>query len=295
MAAVAFRRAVLERDHIPDKPASTPVPVPFRWQARKPLWRLRPGWGAPTAKPRALPAIMLAISHLALYGLFMMGTLASWMLAVPHPGDGSRGASQGALILLSVPVPPSHEAVQPDRPAPVTVSQWVPPPPPMLRVSTIHIQTRPDLPQKQQNASSTAPASHALPPADTGSQGIAGDQVDRRNMDTGRDGTQGGGKVQPASYEAEVLAWINRHKRYPHHAIQARLEGIVGIAVELDNWGRLLRVELLNSSGHRSLDQAALHQVRAAAPYPRPVAADWSRKRIELNLAFSLRDLPAES
>ncbi|SNT19864.1 MULTISPECIES: energy transducer TonB [unclassified Azospirillum] len=231
---------------------------------------------------------------MALLGLFTMGTLASWMLALPHPGDGSRGARQGALILLSAPVPQPQQAVQTDQPVPVTVSHWVPPPP-MLRVSSVPIQIQPAAPQSQHATPSPAAISHAPTPSDTGSQGIAGDQMDRRNMDTGRDGSQGGGKVQPASYEAEVLAWINRHKRYPQHAIQARLEGIVGIAVELDNWGRLLKVELLNSSGHRSLDQAALHQVRAAAPYPRPLAADWRRKRIELNLAFSLRDLPAAS
>lgn len=295
MAAVAFRRPVLERDHIPQKPALAPVPAPFLWQARPPLWRLRPEWGTPQAKPRALPATLIAASHAALYGLFMVGTVASWMLAVPHPGEGSRGASQGALILSSTPVPQPQVAMQPDMPAPVTVSRLMTPPLPMLRVSSIHIQTRPAPSLKQQSTSNAAPASHALTPPDTGNQGIAGDQGDRRNMDTGRNGSQGGGKVQPASYEAEVLAWINRHKRYPHHAIQARLEGVVGIAVELDNWGRLLRVELLNSSGHQGLDQAALRQVRAAAPYPRPVDADWNRKRIELNLAFSLRDLQAAS
>lgn len=294
MAAVAFRRPLSDRDHIHERAAPPLAWAAVHWRARTPLWRLRPGMEAPKTKPHPLALILVASSHMALYGLLLTGTLASWWLAVPHPGDGSRGASQGALVLSSAAIAQPRPVPQTDIPTPVTVSELVTPPPPMLRVSTIHIRTPPARPRTEAGTPSTVPAKQAAATPESGSQGMAGNQTDRRNVDTGRSGNQGGGHVQPASYEAEVLAWINRHKRYPRDAIVARQEGIVGIAVELDRWGRLLRVELLNSSGHHSLDQAALRQVRAAAPYPRPVDADWNRKRIELNLDFSLRDVRAD-
>ena len=295
MAAVGFRHSLQERDTIGGSPARPKTCPIVAWHKPKPLWRLCPGARGGNRKQCPLSLCLVVTAHAALLGLLLTGTVASWMLAVPDPGDGSQGASQGALIVSSVAVSHPAPVPQPDMPTPVTLSPLRTPPPPLLQVSAIHIQTAPARPPEPPSAAAAAPDDRAIAPPESGNQGIAGNQSDRRNVDNGRTGNHGGGQTQPASYEAEVLAWINRHKHDPHQSIQARQEGIVGIAVELDRWGRLLRVELLNSSGHRSLDQAALRQVRAAAPYPRPIAADWNRKRIELNLAFNLRNLGAAS
>lgn len=267
-----------------DRPRRPPARAKLRLLP-KPLWRLRrtaPRLGFAGQRPLALALVIGA--HLTLAALLLSPLAASWTLAVQHRGDGSRGASQGALMLLP------HSAVPTPRPVPESPVRLHLPLPDPVRP--------PPLTQMRWRVAAQAPPERAAPPsalasaaADAGNQGDAGSSLDRAHTDTGRSGNQGGGVVQPVSYEAEILAWINRHKRYPRDAVRDRIEGVVGIALELDPWGRLLRVELLASSGSDSLDRAALQQVRDAAPFPRPDAPDWQRKRIALNIAFTLREL----
>ena len=87
-------------------------------------------------------------------------------------------------------------------------------------------------------------------------------------------------------YPAQVLAWIERHKRYPSRASDRRLEGEAVVALTLDRRGQLRRVELIQSSGHGLLDEAALEAVQRANPFPRPETGDWTRRRFEVPLRF---------
>ncbi len=98
--------------------------------------------------------------------------------------------------------------------------------------------------------------------------------------------------VRPAEdpYPAQVLAWIERHKRYPERGRAEALEGAVVIAVTLDRRGRVRAVDLIRSSGHGVLDDAALAQVRNASPFPvAPADSTWSRRRFEAPIVYRVR------
>ncbi|ATQ43091.1 energy transducer TonB [Caulobacter mirabilis] len=91
-------------------------------------------------------------------------------------------------------------------------------------------------------------------------------------------------------YPAQVLAWIERHKRYPERGRAESLEGAVVVAVTLDRRGRVRAVDLIRSSGHGVLDDAALAQVRNASPFPAaPADSTWSRRRFEAPIVYRVR------
>lgn len=102
--------------------------------------------------------------------------------------------------------------------------------------------------------------------------------------------TQGGGgrvlgaEAAPSvdAYAAEVLAWIERHKRHPGGA-----RGVVTVRFELDRNGRVHRLTLARSSGVRALDRAALDQIAATQPFPRPPAGTtWTRRPFTVNIDY---------
>lgn len=79
---------------------------------------------------------------------------------------------------------------------------------------------------------------------------------------------------------------------YPRAELQRGVEGTVLLRVEVDPNGRVLRVEIEQSSGHRRLDRAAQQQVarhwrfRPALHDGRPVAG-WVRIPIDFSLRGS--------
>jgi protein TonB len=69
-------------------------------------------------------------------------------------------------------------------------------------------------------------------------------------------GTAAAFALSPPRPKAEILP------TYPRSARKAALEGIVRIAAFIDESGVVVSAEVLTSSGHRALDQAALQAVR---------------------------------
>lgn len=105
--------------------------------------------------------------------------------------------------------------------------------------------------------------------------------------------TQGGGgqslgaaaAADTDAYAAEVLAWIERHKRHPGGA-----RGVVTVRFELDRRGRVHRLRLVRSSGVRALDRSALDQITATQPFPRPApGARWSMRDFTVNIDYRAR------
>jgi periplasmic protein TonB len=57
---------------------------------------------------------------------------------------------------------------------------------------------------------------------------------------------------------ADLAALIDQYKSFPRAALRARLQGAVAVRVRIDSEGRLMKYEMMESSGHRILDQATL-------------------------------------
>ncbi len=71
-------------------------------------------------------------------------------------------------------------------------------------------------------------------------------------------------------YKRMLLAAMNKHKKYPRIAKSRGWQGKVIIQFNLDRNGNILSKQIIQSSGHHSLDKAALKMAEKAAPFPRP-------------------------
>jgi protein TonB len=71
-------------------------------------------------------------------------------------------------------------------------------------------------------------------------------------------------------WKRQVVALLERNKRYPAAARQRGDKGTAELAFSLDRKGRVTVARLIKSSGSSALDQEALDLVRRAQPFPPP-------------------------
>lgn len=71
-----------------------------------------------------------------------------------------------------------------------------------------------------------------------------------------------------ATWEALVLAHLEKYRRYPARARAARQQGVTHIRFTMNRAGRILSAEIARKSGFFALDQAALATLRRAEPLP---------------------------
>lgn len=75
------------------------------------------------------------------------------------------------------------------------------------------------------------------------------------------------------AYAAYMAAWVARIERignlnYPDEARREQLHGQLVLTVALARSGKIKSIDIIQSSGHRILDDAAIRIVRLAAPFP---------------------------
>lgn len=86
-------------------------------------------------------------------------------------------------------------------------------------------------------------------------------------------------------YYAQVLRWVEEHKRHP-----GGVAGVVTVAFTLDRRGRVSGERVLSSSGRRTLDAATLRQLKASQPFPRPPSdATWRTREFRVRLDYRAR------
>jgi periplasmic protein TonB len=71
-----------------------------------------------------------------------------------------------------------------------------------------------------------------------------------------------------ATWQKELIAHFNRHKRYPANRSARTAEILVGF--ELDESGRVLSSSIVQGSGDAAFDEAALAMLRRSDPVPPP-------------------------
>ena len=84
-----------------------------------------------------------------------------------------------------------------------------------------------------------------------------------------------GAAVQPSAalvrrWESELIAHIERFKRYPADARARGDRGLARIGFTLDHNGRVLESHIVQSSGSPQLDEESLALLSRAEPMPRP-------------------------
>jgi TonB family protein len=71
-----------------------------------------------------------------------------------------------------------------------------------------------------------------------------------------------------ATWQKELVAHLDRHKRYPTERSHKTAEILVGFV--LDRMGRVLSMSIVKGSGDQAFDEAALAMVRRSDPVPPP-------------------------
>jgi protein TonB len=95
-----------------------------------------------------------------------------------------------------------------------------------------------------------------------------------------------------AGYEAQLLAYLERIKRYPTSR-EARLsqpQGVVKLWLDISRSGALVAAGLLNSSGSNILDSEALRTVRTAQfpPFSEQVFPNETSHRFSVSLKYQI-------
>lgn len=96
----------------------------------------------------------------------------------------------------------------------------------------------------------------------------------------------------PASepgYVWHVLDHLQEFRSYPRAAQRRGHEGTVLIRARVSRKGQVLKAEVRESSGHRSLDEAALALLAAASPLPPPPRGTTAITDLDLPITYSLR------
>lgn len=89
--------------------------------------------------------------------------------------------------------------------------------------------------------------------------------------------------AEEAGYLLRWIEWVEKigNENYPEEARQKKIFGAMRLAVALERDGNVASVEILQSSGQRVLDQAAVRIVRLAAPFE-PFPSGIKQDRIEV-------------
>jgi periplasmic protein TonB len=74
-------------------------------------------------------------------------------------------------------------------------------------------------------------------------------------------------------WESELVAHIERFKRYPAEARAHDERGVARVAFSIDHDGRIVASRIVQSSGSTALDTESLEMLARAQPMPRPPAA----------------------
>ena len=85
-----------------------------------------------------------------------------------------------------------------------------------------------------------------------------------------------------------ILRRVEELKRYPASARVDRAEGKVVVKAVIDEDGNIGEVEVFQSSGHPSLDKAAIETLRQAAPFQLPRPLGQPRMTIKIPMSYRL-------
>lgn len=215
-------------------------------------WPLRAGQGA---------ALCTLALHAMLIGLLLQH-------AAPPPQQLAL-AQPGLMTLTSLPAPvatrtasrvtAASQASTPRRRASTAATPLLHtrnPAATPIALSTRHTATTSD-------TSPPAPEAPAAKPAAAATNSVAASPPSP-SLPAGQ---ASGGNSR--SWEAQVMARLERYRQYPAGARAQGTEGVAYLLLKVGRDGRVLAVQLSQSSGHASLDAAALATVQRASPLPR--------------------------
>jgi periplasmic protein TonB len=92
-----------------------------------------------------------------------------------------------------------------------------------------------------------------------------------------------------SAYRRALYSAVDSRKQYPLLARRGGMQGTVFLEVVINRDGRILRAELLQSSGHEVLDRAAMRLIRSMGKLPKPpTGLNFSEQTLQIPLRYSL-------
>ena len=127
-----------------------------------------------------------------------------------------------------------------------------------------------------QPASPSLPVADAAPAAPAVKAAAQTDSPEEISQDDAWDG-----------YGQLLHEFVGKHKQYPQLAVRRNWQGTVTVSARISQ-GRLVDIQLVDSSGHKVLDEQALKMVRKAVE-ELPVQASLSRKSFTVLIPVDFR------
>lgn len=91
-------------------------------------------------------------------------------------------------------------------------------------------------------------------------------------------------------YISKLTRWTSGYTEYPRRALRNEYEGTVRLLVVIDRSGKVIEVQIEESSSHKLLDDAALKAVKKASPYPAvPASISEETFAFSVPVAFRIR------
>ncbi len=92
------------------------------------------------------------------------------------------------------------------------------------------------------------------------------------------------------TWQTQIVALLERNKRYPPSAQSRREQGVAQVFFSLDRQGRVIESRVVRSSGAAALDEEALALLRRAQPFP-PPPPELPGERVDLSvpIRFNLK------
>lgn len=209
--------------------------------------------------------------------------LLAWRGTAAAPPEAPAAAVMLDLPPLPQPVveaPTPADAAPPPEPppaAPPTEPEPAPPPvpetrpevqpPPLPDAAVALPPSKPRPPERRQAAAKPVQPPEPAPPVAGPSQSPS-TPVPESPAAPAAASSPGGAR----SWQSQVLAHLERHKRYPRGAQARRQEGVAHVRIRIDRQGRVLSSRLEESSGSALLDEETLALVGRADPLPAPPA-----------------------
>lgn len=196
---------------------------------------------------RSFGLILTVAFHVIVFGAFLINWGVSYVQQEVPTLTVFDVAPPAAPPEPETEIPPGPEQVEKKKPLPEPDRPKIEPP--EIRISSSTPITLPDIKPVPDPGPpverTTAPESKPAPPAPQVSD------------------------AKP-TWQGQVLAALNKAKRYPREASFRRQQGVPWIRFVIDREGRVLSTTLERSSGVRSLDEEALRLPKRAQPLPKP-------------------------
>lgn len=208
--------------------------------------------------------------------LTMYGALAATAVTWPRPDDFDPAEPSGAVVVDLAPMPAAPSATPTDiPPGPEQVMSEARPaakpevaqpddapelPQTANPEAVVDAQTRaqPDAaPEQQAAATTSAPPAISERIAPVAAAPMQG-QPDQKNSQA------------VATWRSQILALVERNKRYPDAARSRREQGITQVRFTLDRNGIVGDPRVIQSSGSDALDGEAIALLKRAQPFPAP-------------------------